>query len=60
MHLDVLSTLHSSCWADVQDEPAPDGEEVEPSPPKMERRLNEETCPAYVLLAWKLAKVIVK
>mmetsp|Transcript_86702 Transcript_86702/g.177053 ORF Transcript_86702/g.177053 Transcript_86702/m.177053 type:complete len:661 (+) Transcript_86702:70-2052(+) len=33
-----------------EEEPPPDGEEVEPTPPKMERRLNEETCPAYVII----------
>ena len=54
MHLHVISTLQWYWWwADVrQEEPPPDGEEVEPTPPKMERRLNEETCPAYVLLPW--------
>jgi hypothetical protein len=54
MHLHVIFTLQWYWWwADVrQEEPPPDGEEVEPTPPKMERRLNEETCPAYVLLPW--------
>ncbi|CAJ1430747.1 unnamed protein product [Effrenium voratum] len=32
------------------EEEAGDGEDVEPSPPKMERRLNEETCPSYVII----------
>ncbi|CAE8618563.1 unnamed protein product, partial [Polarella glacialis] len=37
---------------DAEDPPPPaEGEEVEPVPPKMERRLNEELCPSFIIVS---------
>lgn len=33
-----------------EEEPPADGEDAEPSPPKIERRLNEETAPTFVIV----------
>ena len=44
----VAKGLHVPCYVSLHQDDVVEEENAEPAPPKMERRLNEETCPAYV------------
>ncbi len=47
-HFAVAKGLHVPCYISSPQDDVVEEETAEPTPPKMERRLNEETCPAYV------------